>query len=276
MADSNLFEWLMYYQCRSNLEPCLRWIVDGTLRHPDGLDPFEEGEEADGIRNYVGLLIISDGRNLLDMLRQDKIVYEEDVAKAHDDDGFVKVTTAGELSDYLDMVGKRDGAYVYDGDDNEITRVYEFTNRHPNLERVPLLDFIPDNFFEYNGCTPPERKQIGTKTRLAIRLPQAYENIQTYQIKRTAYASLGMGKVTHFDNSGLREEFFLMHAPGLEGAPYISAEKGIIGVYRDYVQRDGKVVLNSQSLIRLTPDGIEKVPYELPAELGPTCLVNSK
>ena len=105
----------------------------------------------------------------------------------------------------------------------------EFNNNPDLQEKAPIYSLVPSNFLSSDGSVSP--KQMGVKTRLAIKMPLAYSNTHAYQIKRTPYENTGIGKVTHFGPEGLVEEFFFRYAPEHRGS-FINAKHKIIGVYR--------------------------------------------
>ncbi len=91
---------------------------------------------------------------------------------------------------------------------------------------------MPRNFiFEAGTSLRPE--DLGTKSRLAVKLPFCYPHTETYQIKCSAYGSLGMGKVTHFNRAGLVEEVLLRHEPQSAGS-FVDETRGIVAIHRRY------------------------------------------
>ena len=93
----------------------------------------------------------------------------------------------------------------------------------------------------------PSERVIGTKTKLAVKLPYAYDNVETYQIKATIHSPLGMGVVTHFTRDEL-EMFFLDYSPDSDG-PFIEQDKGIVGVYKKYRLHENKLVPVHESIV---------------------------
>lgn len=228
MVNSNLFGWLVDYHCSHNLKACLPHIRDGITYSPITYEPIREGLENE---LYTGVLIVANGETLLEELVKGNIIMDtEDI---HPD--FVAVNDSRDLSEYLNSQENRDGSHIFDSANHKIARVYEFNNNPPALQEnggYSLLDRIPHDFCSYNRKIQETSDKIGTKTRLAIKLPQAQPHLETFQIKRTGYTPLGMGKVTHFNKDGLAEEFFLMY-DGKEGE--------IAGVHRTYSTADGEL-----------------------------------
>lgn len=216
----DIFNWLVKYHCDKNLEKCLPFIENGRVRSPDSSN-LREGLDENEI--YPGVLVVCNGDTLLETLMKDEIVDPNDI------DGFVEVKGWQDFIKYLGSRENNDGAYIFDSKNSRITRAYELNNHPKTLKgRYRLEEMVPGDFCSADGSVSP-RSNLGTKTRLAIKLPQAYPNITTFQIKRTPYGDFGMGKVTYFDKDGLRKEFFLT-----------SHEEGI---YRSYerMEPDGRM-----------------------------------
>lgn len=217
----NMFEWLVKHHLNENLKKCLPHIADGRI-HVRG-EPLEEGFDENEL--YKGLLIVSNGSDLINRLERDRVILDEpeDLEEI-----------SGENDFFVYISGQRNGDGAYIVADREITKVHEINNYPPSLRSaVPLYSKIPADFLSLYGNVPLHNN-IGTKTRLAIKIPHAYESTETYQIKRSAYTDLGMGKVTHFNRQGLVEEFFFVYDPGAD-APLFQLERGgITGVYRAY------------------------------------------
>ena len=186
------------------------------------------------------MLIVANGTTLADRLQEGEVILS-------DPEPFSPITDNENFARYLETRAQEDGAYLVDSIHNRITRVPEFNNNPniPGLERhIDLFQFIPHDFLSYAGDVPLSK--IGTKTRLAIRMPQFYENTETFQIKRSSYTPLGMGKVTHFTKEGLVEEIFFRYDPNSQG-PFIEPEQKILAIYRQYERNE-----NSE-LVRVTP-----------------------
>ena len=202
MAASDVFKWLVEYHCRVNLERCLPYISEGKV-HIHG-EPLDEGFEENEL--CKGVLVVANGETLFSRLREDAVVHD-DACGEH-----AAVKTKQDFFRYLLNQKNSDGAYVFDSVNGRITRVSEINNHLPGASRVVLAAMVPEDFVAQNGDISVQHN-LGTKTRLAIKLPHAYENTETYQIKRSAYTDFGMGKVTHFNQQGLIEEFFFTCDP---------------------------------------------------------------
>ncbi|HIG92684.1 TPA: hypothetical protein HA242_01485 [Candidatus Woesearchaeota archaeon] len=244
---SELFEWLVQYHLDTNLSPVLPHIKHGRAYSAQG-EPAIEGEENDWAK---GCLIIANGQTLAQRLREDKIILDHVAPR------FSPAPSYGQFSDYLAGSAKKDGAFVYDGSHRSIARVARFTNASDSLDlaRQLQLYLLPANFVFEKNETPLTGadidEHIGTKTDLAICAPIAYtipgSDVHAYQVKRTGYGDLGLGKVTHFAKQGLVEELFFRYAPDSDG-PFIDEEHAIVGVHRKYEKLDGRVQLKSEQL----------------------------
>lgn len=222
-VKEHMFPWLVYMHYQ-NLMDCLQFIVDGSLRDRKGV-PIKEGKEADV---YSGVLILANGTTLIDRLQLEGVV-EDKILGA-----FFPLTSRRDFIDYIrrSQEESSDGAYVVDSHRERMLYVSEF-NR--NIPLPNLFDYVSSDFFHSDHHLPDETK-IGLKTKVAIKLPLGYDNVDTYQIKRSAYTKLGLGKVTHFNRQGLAEEFFFKCEPESEG-PFVVPEQHIVGVYRAYERR---------------------------------------
>lgn len=227
VMNNDLFSWLVEYHCRENLPQCLPYMKDGQA-YPFGR-PINEGEENE---LYKGLIIISNGDTLVNKLSCGHVI-NDDPNKLR----YADISGKKDLWAYVNERRNKDGAYIFDGRNGRITKAAEVNNNPSTLPRgIDLSSMIPADFVYSDGTQIDESEDLGTKTRLAIRTPHAYEHTNTYQIKRTAYGNTGLGKVTHFGPQGLIEEFFFRYEPASNG-PFINEKQGIVGVYRKY-ERD--------------------------------------
>ncbi len=235
-----LFSWLVDYHCGVNVEQCLPYMREGTV-HNAGGRPLEEGVEEN--EHYKGLLIVANGDTLADKLSAGGVIHDDP-----DELDFVRIAQPADLFQYLSRQRNSDGAYIVNGKKGEITRVSEVNNGL----RVPgsIYDQVPADFVSYDGKVPV-RGNLGTKTRLAIKMPLAYGETNTFQVKRTAYGNTGIGIVTHFGPQGLMEEFFLRHNPSSAGS-YLWPKQHLIGVHRRY-ERDGE-----DQLVRVAEEQVDR------------------
>jgi len=225
MEKGDLFWWLVDYHCQVNLKEASPYIKAGVLDNKGGL--YKEGRDAGC--PYQGVLVVANGSTLADRLVEDHVIHDEP-------DEFVAVPARDHFFNYLNRQSTEDGAYIFDGSNQRITTVGELNNNPRNFPRDFLTySRIPRDFVSAGGQLP--LSMIGTKTRLAIKLPCAYDNTEAFQIKRSRYGTLGMGKVTHFTKDGLEREFLFDYKPDSSGS-FIDPKQGIVGLLRTY-QRDG-------------------------------------
>jgi len=224
----------------ANLEVCKPYINNGRIISPKYGGPIPEGKENDF---YDGLLILKNGLATLDALVRDEWVDPNDI------DGFYKVPDKTALLDYLDMHNGSDGAFVFDSADMRITWVYELNNNinisiktdKANGERS-VSEMLPTDFVFYGSKQPVRRKDIGTKTSLALKFVQMYPHIEAYQIKKSAYTNLGMGKVTCLNFKGLKQEFFFKD----EGDSILGVERNYRNGFHDYSRKKERAQLTMQ------------------------------
>ena len=217
-----MFEWLVRYHCEENLPKCLPHIRNGRYISPFTQTPLNEGTDENDA--YIGVLILSDGTDLLDNLVENEVITGDE----DDIDPFEDTPDYTPFQRYINNQQNSDGAYVFNAINQIMARVYELNNNPKSLSRFTnksLLDNIPPDFVTTDRKDINPKRSLGTKTRLAIKLPLAYDDVDAFQIKRTAYTPLGMGKVTHFTRQGLKQEFFFKYE-----------DNRIIGVHRTYDQ----------------------------------------
>lgn len=243
METADIFSSLVRYHTEVNLPACLPYVRNGELYSPAGRR-LQEGSDKDQL--YHGFLIVANGDTLVDKLFHERIVLDDTPPKFH------SVPTRSDLFSYLSRQEENgdDGAFVYDSKNGRIGHVIELNNTPGKLgeqQNYPLSYAVPADFFTSTG----QQKPLGTKTRVAIKLPRAYPEVHAFQIKRSAYGSLGMGKVTHFNRDGLAEEYFLR---------FNQDTQGIDGVYRTYKSEGGRVVLAEPEIVTpvLTIDSLEE------------------
>ena len=206
MNNINLFWWLVDYHCQKNLQNCLPYIDEGVMRHPnDRSKPVAEGRETNA---YQGILIFKNSDTFLDRLVEDQLVDPEDI------DEPVTINSLEDFFQFYDERGDEDGAFVYESEKKQIVRISKI--KDPDINKIPLSKKVPVNFVYHDnhdeyGLERTLRRNVGTKTRLAIDITEKYPDVHAFQIKRSAYGKLGMGLVTHFNTKGLREDFFLLN-----------------------------------------------------------------
>ena len=231
-----------------NLECCLPHLYGGAIADSSG-KPLPEGSDRN--QHYAGLCVIRNGHNILKKLVKEGFAQKDDITTR------VSVKNDDTLMGYLDSQEHEDGVFVYDSVDKAIARICEL--RFP--ER-PFEKYIPSNFvfsgrasdFIDNGT----RHKIGTKTRLAIKFPLEFPDFETFQVKRSAYGHLGMGKITHFDSKGLNEEYFFKIDSKSQG-PFANEHNKIVGVYRSYRFEDGGEKRGSSGLLVPTVEEIADI-----------------
>lgn len=243
MDKNQIFQWLVDYHYQ-NLKLCLPYIVDGKVQVRG--TPLEECYDENEL--YKGLLIVVNNNVIVDKLVEDGVVLSEPEQPNI-------VSTREEFFSLISRQKNSDGAYILDRVNQRITKVSELNNNPKALpKQLPIYNMVPKDFVSHTAKL--DVRNIGTKTRLAIKLPHAYEDTDTFQIKRSAYTPLGLGKVTHFNKQGLVEEFFFRHMPEAK-APLIECT-GIVGVYRKYWRDEsGALAMISEEII--DKDGISNI-----------------
>ena len=238
ISSSRVFNWMVQKHL-VNLASCLPYLEGGRILAPNGA-PIQEGREEN--ERYHGALILCNGDTLFNRLFSDHVAEDTERDEFHD------VRNQQGLLEYLAGQLNPDGAYVFDGKNDRVARVFELNNTPPTLPKgLVLSHYVPPTFCSYDGSVPVA-PNIGTKTRLAIKIPQAYPGVEAVQLKRTGYTPLGMGLVTRLSDRGLLEAAFFKYEPGSPG-PFVSDEHPILLVHQQYEMRDGRVV----------PVGLERV-----------------
>lgn len=235
---SPVFDWLVRYHTQENLLAYIDYLSSSVE-----VKPVANGRENS---STTGCLILENGDTLVSKLRQERIILD------YQSPQFQPATTYQQFAEFLEHHKGNDGAFFYDGKHQQLARVARYTNNNPAIEAVRerQVSLIPADFFFYRqdaAASPLTEQDLdehsGTKTDLAMVLPVAYTSpgcrVHAYQIKRTAYAGSGLGKVTHFGPQGLEEEFFFKDHSG-EG-PLVLPGFPLVGVYRLYEARDGQV-----------------------------------
>ena len=248
MTGVNLFEALVRFHSTYNLQRTLAYTErHGGLFGPDGL-PLQEGQENHA---YVGAIIVANGDTLAQKLREGSETVEPVEISL-----FEPIRSENDLFRYLLRLEHEDGADVYNGHNHTIARASELPNSLLGMRGVSMYEAVPPNFVYHHRTSPAEGNpgRIGTKTRLAIRFPRAFDKTHSYQIKHTVFGPTGeydptMGKVTQFGSQGLEREFFLAYKPESSG-PFVLPERGIVGVERTYSRTSERgLVQTSESLV---------------------------
>lgn len=220
MAEVNIFEWMVEYHCKNNLKNCIPYIKNGRV-YSNG-KAVKEGEEND---LYQGVLIVANGNTLLRKLIDKKLILPEDMGESF------KINGIDDFFKCIDRQKNKDGAFIYDSIDKKMINAYSINNNTGIADTPKFFANMFPKDFVYSDSRGVQRKDIGTKTKLAVELPLIYDNINTYQIKRTGYTNLGIGKVTHFDKDGLKKEFFFRCGSHPIGEGY-----KIMGVNKEYIK----------------------------------------
>ena len=250
MRENNLFSWLSQYHLDANIRPNLPFIVNGRYLNTQNAKPIEEGEE--NPQTY-GALILADGDNLVRRLKKEKIILDLSTPVFSSADNYDL------FAGYLSKNSKKDGAFVYDGKNETITRISRYNNHSsPSMQEVRenYERYMPANFIHEKAAvmTPEDYDHdIGTKTDLAMVLPVSHtredSSVHSYQIKATAHNPLGFGKVAHFGPDGLIEELFFTYAPESDG-PLVCPEQKIAGIHRIYQRgKDDQLYVASQRTV---------------------------
>lgn len=245
----DLFAWLAQYHLDANLRPNLSFIVEGQYVGSRG-KTIEEGEEN---HQTYGALVLANGDSLVQRLKKEKIILDLSTPM---------FTAAGNydlFASYLSKSKKRDGAFVFDGKNETMTRVSRYANYNSELMqevRENFARYMPANFiYEAAAMMTPKDydNDVGTKTDLAMVLPvshtKADSSVHAYQIKATAHSRLGFGKVAHFGPDGLIEELFFRYAPESKG-PFVVSGQNIEAVHRKYERgADDRLYLASERVV---------------------------
>ena len=219
MAENDIFGWLVDYHCSVNLQECLPHIQEGRVIGHKGR-AYAQGEEN---KHYTGTVIIANGDTLADRLIEDGVVLnpptrEELYAK------FRQSETMQTFHSYL-AEQPEDGAQIYDGVNKRIAHVKTFNNSPPRVQKPADLGTLVAKDFASTDGSVPARDGIGNRTYIAMIIPHGYDNTEGFQIRQSAYGTLGMGKVVHFvRGQGVKQEFFLEY----------DVTRGIVGVHRTY------------------------------------------
>ncbi len=255
---SPIFWWLVQYHTEENLRPYLEQHLSATGNHH-----VENGRENEFT---TGCLILENGETLVNKLRQERLVLD------HQPPHFQPATSYEQLADFLQQNKRKDGAFFYDGKHQWIARVARYANNSPAIEagREKQTSLIPPDFFSYGSTANLTGKDLdhysGTKTDLAMVLPVAYSSpdctVHAYQIKRTAYAGSGLGKVAAFGPQGLEEEFFFREYEDKDRdkdkskSPLVLPPYPLVGVHRAYEPGEEGIVKVREGLVDLA-DGLK-------------------
>ncbi len=201
----------------------------------------------EGMPNYVGALIVSDGIEVLPELKKEK----NQVGDGYNPDT-TPVPTRTELSDYLIKNAKDpDMAYFYDGQQRTITDVKKYNNSLPTGLSLKALERMAPEDIKNKSDT---RAKVGLKTHLALEMPQAYGHVDAYLIKRSAYnvGDMGFPILMHVYNGGMELVHFESDGHWKEESLQ-DALANVRLVHRTYELRDGKMELVGSPVIYKDP-----------------------
>jgi hypothetical protein len=209
--------------------------------------PVIQGKENNNSR---GLLLVADGPSL------EKLVENH----VREDVDFTSLPHE-EVTDLIDEDhnhGSEDGAYLLRTDE-ESAKLSTLVTMYGVVEQLggniqdALGHLVPDDFLRTTGLrkcrgrTVPITSDIGTKTKIALALPQLYNDVRTYVIKTSMYGNMHTGKLVCFTGDGLIAEAFLRREDNLPQEFYI--DKNVAMVLRQYELKDDKVQLVSEEYV---------------------------
>ncbi len=250
MIVDGVFEAMVRYHIEHNLLACLPYLDGQGVMRPaaNGDRPVEEGREN---VQYRGQLVFQNGSTLLGHLVDDG--YVKNPLDIFDGEEAYHVSSGKELDDFLGG-NHGDGVHVYESASDQMVRVAKIEAPDPIFsERLPP-HFVHFHRESAAGDLERElRREVGTKTRLALALTQQYGNVRAMQIKQSGYTSLGMGQVVEFDHSGLRRAFFFKYlSPESDPdniGPFLVPEQRIAGVLRKYKPCKGRIIMEQERLV---------------------------
>lgn len=247
----DIYQWLVQYQCNINLPEWIKHakIEDGSLVPKTGRRARKGFESNNEVK---GFLVMANGDTLVDRLHEDRIIIDEKAPL------WVDIENRVSFLIHLRSQESDDGAYVVNTKARKMARIIEFSNDNKYL-RDNKVDFgksVPQDFLCEDGSVNPS-KEMGLKSRNAIRTAGAYEGVESYQLKATPYNNSGLGTVCHFTKDGLKNMFFirLRKDPG----SYVDSDSGeryekyrLIGVYRNYRKNDNGITLSKEQEVIIT------------------------
>jgi len=265
MEKRDFIWWLLKFQVENNLEESFR-----KSSRTNGLEEVITGDDGRSLREntetpyHPGLLFLANGvASLNKLIKKRWVPYdrEEDISE------FDNVKDYRDFAEYIKRVTESGGegtAYAFNAEHQKITAVPEFTNspESPFYNRITrkvnqmlgrknesLVDAVPGDFLSLKKEIPVSGNRLGTKTGIAIRLSRDNSDVHAYQVRRTVYGELGLGKVTWFDQDGLREEIYLDRKAN--ALAYIDPERKIVAIHRSYRDMKGEPFRDEDG--KLTP-----------------------
>ena len=257
MKNKDIFNWLVREHLLRDWPNVKPHVKDGKLVSHN-IKPGKTENEY-----YGGILIFAKGKNFAEDLKKNNIVLAGKTNVPYN------IHTFDRFNRYCARFRVEDGATVIDKSSDMAYHVSVFNNNpqifwtfkdklnflfHGKYRKYNIQQALPRDFASIKESTKigEYSSNPGNKTYVAIVLPQAYPKVHTFQIKRTAYTPLGMGKVTHFDSKGLVEEFFLAYMPAHKGE-FIDKQHKIVGIYRYYDRIRGvRKVFRRESILGLS------------------------
>ena len=241
--SQQFFEWMVQHHIGTNLPKCLPYLEGGRI-HQDGA-PLQEGIDENKL--YQGTLVVADGEGLIQRLKDNRMAWG--VGKTH-----TTVRDAADLSSYLTAIENPDGGHVYDSVRGLMTGVKHFrdpANLPQDFDPYDiefLRTVLPKDFSSSDGSN----LDVGNRGLVGLAVPLGYSEAHVFQIKQTAYGELGIGKVVHFSNQGLVEEFFFAPCEDqLQNT--LDPMNAVQGVYRAYSKAGNKPVRVTEEVRNLHP-----------------------
>ena len=189
------FLWATYLQF-DNLKNCLPAIANGV--------PFQEGNDKTAFKGNHGYFFVSDGKTL-ERIINDKVMPKKYIKP------FQKVSNLNEAKEYM-MKVPGDGAYFIDNENMGIAKVGKIFPPGEAAERIDEYGLLPDDFIIKDAKIPARDSKygLGTKTIVALMLPQIYKNVRTTVVKSSPYGETGMGVVAGIGSDGIEERVFFV------------------------------------------------------------------
>ncbi len=218
------------------------------VRNFFGLRPKAAVEGAEN-KASKGLFLVTDGPHLDELVeahvKQDAVDFDP-----------VNLDGICDLIESDSAEGFEDGAYLLRNDGGyELStpvKLYGVVEALPGQIDTVLEPLLPEDFVSASPTKLRNRKMpvvanVGTKTTLAVALPQLYGDVRTYAIKSSMYDNMYTGKLVCFTGDGLIAELFLRKVDGLDNEFYLQDKVAVVLRQHEFNRDKGRVeMINEQ------------------------------
>ncbi len=222
-------------------------------------------KEGDKAPSHGSVVLLRNGPRLTKHLVEGGHTLEEDIF------GIGPVTDLENLLDLLEEVQRGVVIYQTRESEDEQEQLFRVGQVSYDIKDAKLLGLFPPYFLSFQGgVTLDTERQVLEATdpmlRMAAAIPTQVKGIESYILHEGIFGdpNLGLGRVLHFGERGLIEEFFFLFDPpgfSLPEGTYPDQKFRVVGIKRVYSRSNGRPTAGTAYMVlplnETKPDGVK-------------------